>query len=126
MLFDINGGTEPLAILDWQTVRSGNAMTDIGYFLGAGIGNDLRVKHEDALLDLYLTEMAARGVKIARADIWNDYRVGVLHGLTTGVFSAAFVERTQRGDANFLSMVRGACGLALAHDSLSAQKELTA
>lgn len=126
MLFDIKGGTQPLAILDWQTVRSGNAMTDIGYFLGAGIGNDLRESHEDALIDLYLNEMAARGVALSRADIWDNYRVGALHGLTTGVFSAAFVERTERGDANFLSMVRGACGLALTHNSLSALKDLLA
>ena len=62
------------------------------------------------------------GVKLGRAEIWDDYRRGALHGLTTAVFSAAFVARTERGDANFLSMARGACALALAHDSLGALK----
>lgn len=123
MLFDVKGGAEPIAILDWQTVVSGKAMTDVGYFLGTGIGNDLRRAHEDELLDLYLSEMAARGVTLTREDIWDDYRIGALSGLATSVFSAAFVERTERGDANFLSMVRGACGLALDHDSLGALKE---
>lgn len=122
-LFDIRGGAEPIAVLDWQTVSIGNAMTDIGYLLGCGIGDALRRAHEDELLALYLAEMATRGVELAREDIWTDYRLGALHGVTTAVFSAAFVERTERGDANFLSMARGACALALHHDSLAALKE---
>ncbi|KPP90125.1 phosphotransferase [Erythrobacter sp. HL-111] len=123
MLFDINGGAEPIAILDWQTVTTGKAMTDIGYFLGCGIGNALRRAHEQELLDLWLAEMAARGVVLSRGDIEHDYRIGALHGVSTAVFSAAFVERTERGDANFLSMARGACGLALERNSLAALKE---
>lgn len=123
MLFDVKGGDEPIAILDWQTVTSGKAMTDVGYFLGTGIGNDLRRAHEDELLKLYRSEMLQRGVSLSSEVIWEEYRIGALSGLATSVFSAAFVERTQRGDANFLSMVRGACGLALDHDSLGALKE---
>lgn len=120
MLFDIHGGDEPLAILDWQTVRLGDGMTDIGYFLGCGIGSELRRAHEDELLDLYCEEMSRRGAATTRADIWDDYRRGALHGVSTAVFSAAFVERTDRGDAMFLHMARGACELALEHDSLGA------
>lgn len=123
MLFDIKGGSEPIAVLDWQTVTGGRAMTDIGYFMGCGIGADLRQVAEDELLDLYLAEMNARGVALERDDIWHDYRIGALHGVSTAVFSAAFVERTDRGDANFLSMARGACSLALEHDSIQALKE---
>ncbi|ABC63242.1 phosphotransferase [Erythrobacter litoralis] len=120
MLFDIRGGAEPIAVLDWQTVTLGNPMTDIGYFMGCGIGDELRKAHERELLDLYRAEMAACGVSLSHDDIWDDYRRGAIHGITTAVFSAAFVERTERGDANFLSMARGACALALAHDSLGA------
>ena len=123
MLFDIKGGEEPVAVLDWQTVTIGKAMIDIGYFLGCGIGAELRERYEDDLIDLYLSEMRARGVTLSRDDIWQDYRIGALHGVSTAVFSAAFVERTERGDANFLSMARGACSLALAHDSMAALKE---
>ena len=123
MLFDIKGGAEPLAVLDWQTVTLGHPMTDIGYFLGCGIGDTLRSSHERELLDLWREEMAARGVDLAHDDIWNAYRIGALHGVTTAVFSAAFVQRTERGDANFLSMARGACALAREHDSLGALKE---
>jgi hypothetical protein len=39
------------------------------------------------------------------------------------VFSAAFVVRTPRGDANFLSMARGACALCVEHSSLDLLKK---
>jgi hypothetical protein len=118
MLFDIRGGEEPIAVLDWQTVAVGNGLTDIGYFLGCGIGEALRREAEADLLDLYCAEMTARGVLLERDGVWDDYRLGALHGVSTAVFSAAFVERTERGDANFLSMARGACSLALEHNSI--------
>ena len=118
MLFDIRGGAEPIAVLDWQTVAVGNGLTDIGYFLGCGIGDALRREAEGELIELYCAEMTKRGVPLAREAVWDDYRLGALHGVSTAVFSAAFVERTERGDANFLSMARGACALALEHDSI--------
>ena len=122
MLFDVQGGAEPIAVLDWQTVAVGNALTDIGYFMGTGIGNALREPHEGELLDLYCAEMTKRGVPLSREAIWDDYAIGAIHGISTAVFSAAYVERTERGDANFLSMARGGCALALAHGSLKKLK----
>lgn len=120
MLFDIGGGAEPLAVVDWQTCVTGAGTSDLGYLLGTGIGAELRRAHEDDLIDLYCAEMTHRGVPRSREAIWDDYRIGALSGLSTAVFSAAFVERTERGDANFLSMARGACSLALDHDSIGA------
>ena len=122
MLFDIKGGAEEIAVLDWQTVAAGNPLTDIGYFLGTGIGDDLRRAHEDELLALYCTEMTARGVSLSKDAIWDDYVLGAIHGISTAVFSAAYVERTERGDANFLSMARGGCALALQHGSMAKLK----
>jgi hypothetical protein len=118
VLFDIKGGSEPVAVLDWQTLTIGNGLTDVGYFLGCGIGDALRRQHERELLELYCAEMTARGVPLSVDAIWRDYVVGALHGVSTAVFSAAFVVRTPRGDANFLSMARGACALCLEHGSL--------
>ena len=122
MLFDVRGGEEPIAILDWQTVTAGKAMTDIGYFLGTGLGA-LGLDHAEDLLALYLEEMTDRGIALSREAIDHDFRLGILHGISTAVFSAAFVERTTRGDANFLSMARGGCALALRYDSIGALKE---
>ena len=119
MLFGLHGGKEAIAVLDWQTVAAGNALTDLGYFMGCGIGRDLRRAHEGELLALYCAEMTARGVPMTVAEIWTEYCIGALHGVSTAVFSSAYVERTGRGDANFLSMARGACDLALEHGSLA-------
>ena len=118
LLFDIRGGAEPIGVLDWQTVTVGSGPTDLAYFLGAGVGTSLRAGHEDELVALYCEAMTRAGVPLSRGAIWNDYRRGALHGVSTAVFSAAFVERTPRGDAMFLDMARGACQLALEHDSL--------
>ena len=123
MLFDIKSGAEPIAILDWQTVTVGSPLGDLGYFLGCGIGDELRRAHEDELLELYCREMSRHGIELTRESIWHAYRLGALTGASTAVFSAAFVERTERGDANFLSMARGACALALEHDSIAALRE---
>ena len=123
LLFDIRGGTEAIAVLDWQTLGIGNGLTDIGYFLGCGIGDTLRRAHERELLELYCAEMTARGVPLTVDAIWRDYAVGALHGVSTAVFSAAFVVRTERGDANFLSMARGACALCVEHASLDLLKK---
>ena len=123
LLFDVKGGAEPIAVLDWQTLTIGNGLTDIGYFLGCGIGDELRRAHERELLDLYCAEMTARGVPLTLETIWHDYVLGALHGVSTAVFSAAFVVRTERGDANFLSMARGACALCLEHGSLDLLKK---
>lgn len=122
MLFDVRGGAEPIAVLDWQTTTVGSPMNDVGYFLGCGIGQ-LGLDHEEELLDLYYAEMAKRGVEMDPGRMKREYCLGILHGVSTAVFSAAFVERTPRGDENFLSMARGACSLALRHDSLSVLEE---
>ena len=120
MLFGVGNGAEPIAIVDWQTCAIGCGMTDVGYFMGCGIGSALRRPNEAALLGLYAEEMARHGAPIAPDVILRRYRIGALHGLFTAVFSAAFVVRTERGDANFLSMARGAAELALDHDSIGA------
>lgn len=125
MLFDVRDGSEPIAVLDWQTVAVGRPMTDVGYFIGCGIGAAMWRDHERELLDLWRAEMRVRGIDLTHEEIERDYRLGILHGVSTAVFSAAFVERTERGDANFLSMARGACSLALERDSIQILKEAT-
>jgi hypothetical protein len=125
MLFDIGGGREPIAVVDWQTAAADCPLKDLGYFLGCGIGSALRRPHEDELIDLYCAEMGRRGVPLTRAAIWDRYRLGALHGLSTAVFSSAFVVRTERGDANFLSMARNSCELALDHDGIGALKHVS-
>ena len=118
ILFDVQGGTRPMATLDWQTVSVGPALTDVAYFLSAGLDADLRRANERDLIRLYHDELRRRGVKdYSWETCWRDYRRFTLHGILMGVFSALAVERTDRGDALFLKMTRGACQLAADHDS---------
>ncbi|WP_353230793.1 phosphotransferase [Novosphingobium sp.] len=122
MLFDARDGADPIAVVDWQTAGADCPLKDLAYFLGCGIGSTVRRAHEDELIALYCEDMARAGVAFTRDAIWYRYRLGALHGVATAVFSAAFVVRTDRGDANFLSMARNACELALDHDSVGALK----
>lgn len=124
MLFDVVDGRDPIAVVDWQTTGAGCPLTDVGYFMGCGIGSNIRRPHEAELLDLYCAEMTRLGVPMTREDIWDRYIIGALHGVSTAVFSAAFVVRTERGDANFLSMARNSCELCLDHGSIDALKRL--
>lgn len=124
MLFDVCGGVDPIAVVDWQTTAADCPLKDLGYFLGCGIGSALRRPHEDELIALYCDEMTRHGVPLTREAVWDRYRVGALHGVSTAVFSAAFVVRTDRGDANFLSMARNSCELAVDHDSIAALDSL--
>ena len=50
---------------------------------------------------------------------WQDYRRYTLHGIWMGVVSALSVQRSERGDALFLKMTRGACAQVLDHNSFA-------
>ncbi|MEO9492209.1 MAG: phosphotransferase [Marinomonas sp.] len=112
MLFAIRGGAEPMATLDWQTVVAGNPLTDLGYFMGAGIGSGLRASHGDALIGAYAEALVDNGGPVLTGIKSGDgYAHGALHGVATAVFSAAFVEDNARAKAIFQSMAEGACSL---------------
>ncbi|MFI4974828.1 MAG: phosphotransferase [Caulobacterales bacterium] len=118
ILFDIQGGTRRMGTLDWQTLALGPGATDVAYFLGAGLSPRLRRDHERELVGLYHAELARLGVAGYGFDqCWSDYRRLAVHGILMGVFSAMAVERTERGDALFLAMTRGACLQALDHQT---------
>ena len=47
MLFGEPGADRPLTVVDWQTVTWGPAMTDVAYFLGCALPDELRRDHYD-------------------------------------------------------------------------------
>jgi len=116
ILFDIQGGTRRMGTLDWQTLALGPGVTDVAYFLSAGLTPELRRLHERDLVAGYHAELTRLGVRDFSLDhCWRDYRRLAVHGVLMGVFSAMAVERTERGDALFLAMTRGGCLQALDH-----------
>jgi len=117
-LFEVNGGAKPMATLDWQTLTLGPGAVDVAYFLSAALDPAERRRQEPELVRLYHAELIGRGVQnYDWGQCWRDYRRYTLHGILMGVFSALAVERTDRGDALFLKMTRGACAQALDNNS---------
>ncbi len=120
MLFDANGGRDRLAILDWQSPAIGKGAVDVAYFLGLALSIEDRRRHERHLLDYYLEQLRARGVRdYGYDDLYRDYRLTLLSGVSTAVFASASTKRTERGDAMFLAMARGGCAQAIDTDALA-------
>lgn len=116
ILFDVQGGRRPMATLDWQTVGLGPGLTDVAYFLSAGLAPEIRREHEVELVRRYHEALLSYGVAGYDWDAcWRDYRRYAVHGVFMAVFSAIAVERTPRGDQMFMAMARGGCAQALDH-----------
>ena len=97
---------------------------DVAYFLSAGLDPSERRQHEADLVRFYHSELTRRGVQNYDWEhCWHDYRRQTLHVILMGVFSALSVARTERGDALFLKMTRGACQQALDHQSFDLWQE---
>ncbi len=106
MLFGIRGGTEPVGILDWQTMLPSSGTADIAYFIGSSFEPDLRRTHEEHLLRRYHAGLAAAGVRdYPYEQCLRDYRYNCFLGYMMPTYSAALVKRTARGDAMFATWV---------------------
>ncbi len=69
-------GGERVAVLDWQTVRLGPAMSDVAYFIGSALQPDDRRSNEESLVREYHAALVAAG---------GEHR----HGTTAGAATAA-------------------------------------
>ena len=120
MLFDVNGGADPLAVLDWQSPAIGVGAVDVSYFLGMALSIEDRRQHERHLLQYYLDALKNHGVRDYDYDeLYDDYRKTLLSGVSTAVFASASTKRTERGDAMFLAMARGGCAQAIDCDAFA-------
>jgi hypothetical protein len=107
LLFRNGPSGPPVTVVDWQTCALGPALTDVAYFLGAGLLTDVRREHEADLVRRYHAGLAEAGVRDYDAETcWSAYRHGTWAGLITAVSAAMLVEQTERGDAMFLAMAQ--------------------
>lgn len=105
LLFGNGTGGVPIAVVDWQTAAHGPALTDVAYFIGAGLRLDDRREHERDLVRRYHDGLVAAGVDDYAFDVcWTAHRRGTWAGLITSVAAAMLVERTARGDDMFMTM----------------------
>jgi len=103
MLFGEAGAPRPFAVVDWQTVGWGQAMTDASYFLGGSLTLEDRRAHEQELLREYYDALHEHGVRgFGWEECWEGYRRQSFLGVLMTVAPAMLVQRTERGDEMFL------------------------
>jgi Ser/Thr protein kinase RdoA (MazF antagonist) len=73
------GADMPVALVDWQLTWRTTPGLDLAWLLNQSLPVTLRRAHEAELLDLYLAELAARGVRnYTREQLWEDYKLATL------------------------------------------------
>ncbi len=118
MLFGANGAERPLTVVDWQTVTWGPAMSDLAYFLGCALPVADRRKNYDALLDGYHRALGP-AAPITLADVREGVRRQSFFGVMMAIVSSMLVERTERGDQMFMTMLQRHCQHVLDTDALA-------
>ena len=118
MLFGAVGADRPLTVVDWQTVTWGPAMTDLAYFLGCALPVAERRTHYDELLQAYHAALGP-AAPIRLADVREGVRRQSFFGVMMAIVSSMLVERTERGDAMFMTMLQRHCEHVLDVDALA-------
>jgi len=120
MLFSAASAKKPLAVVDWQTVGVGCGAQDISYFIGAGFKRGEREIHEMALLKRWHAGLIENGVAdYSLDDAIRDYRYFTFAGFAVAFAAPMIVERTERGDEMFMTMMRRHVDQIMANDALS-------
>ncbi|MEO3759229.1 phosphotransferase [Mycobacterium sp. B14F4] len=125
MLFGQPGADRPLTVVDWQTVAWGPAMTDVAYFLGCALPVQVRRDHYDALLTAYQQALGP-GARIGLDEVREGVRRQSFFGVMMAIVSSMLVERTDRGDEMFMTMLQRHCQHVLDVDALSILPEAVA
>jgi hypothetical protein len=118
MLFGAAGADRPLTVVDWQTVTWGPAMTDLAYFLGCALPVVDRRAHYDALLQAYHAALGP-DAPISLDDVREGVRRQSFFGVMMAIVSSMLVERTERGDEMFMTMLQRHCEHVLDTDALA-------
>jgi Ecdysteroid kinase-like family len=118
MLFGAVGADRALTVVDWQTVTWGPAMTDLAYFLGCALPVPERRTHYDELLQAYHAALGPDAM-ISLADVREGVRRQSFFGVMMAIVSSMLVERTERGDAMFMTMLQRHCEHVLDVDALA-------
>lgn len=120
MLFD----EARLVVVDWQSVALGYGAVDVAYLIGGGYAPEARRAIEPRLMAAYLDELKEHGVAGYSADEFEaDYRHFTFAGINVAVGAAMLVQRTERGDRMFLTMLDRHASHVLDHDALSLLRE---
>ena len=104
MLFGRPGSLRDLTVVDWQTVNWGPALTDLAYFLGCALQIEDRRTHYDDLLGAYCAGLGPNP-PLTCEQVREGVRRQSFFGVMMAIVSSMLVERTDRGDQMFLTML---------------------
>lgn len=104
----INSEINPprVTTVDWQSITIGNPMTDVAYFVGAGLLPEVRRPIEESLVREYHAALTSTGIDYSWADCWEDYRRATFAGFSVTVVASMLVQQTERGDEMFTAMAQ--------------------
>ncbi len=107
LLIDEQASPPRIAVVDWQSLTLGSPLSDVAYFLGAGLLPETRREVEREIVRAYHGTLTAAGVSGYDFErCWADYRRGTFAGFVVTVVASMIVERTARGDEMFIAMAR--------------------
>lgn len=124
MLFGQAGADRPLTVVDWQTVTWGPAFTDAAYFLGCALPAAARREHYETLLRAYHDALGVQpGIDLDT--VRDGVRRQSFFGVMMAIVSSMLVERTERGDEMFKTMLARHCDHVLDTDAVDVLAEPT-
>ncbi len=107
LLIDTQPNPPKISAVDWQSITLGSPLSDVAYFLGAGLVPEVRRAAEQDIVRSYHNALQSAGVKgYDWQDCWNDYRRGSFSGFAVTIIASMMVQQTQRGDEMFIAMAR--------------------
>ena len=113
-------GPDRLTVVDWQSVALGWGAVDVAYLIGGACNSAERRALEPDMLRIYHDELIRLGVNdYAFEELQQDYRHFTFAGINVAVGAAMLVQRTERGDRLFLTMLDRFVTHVLEHDALA-------
>ena len=118
LLFGDAGANRAMTVVDWQTVSWGPAFTDLAYFLGCALPAAKRRDLYDGLLQAYHRALGQQA-QVSLVEVREGVRHQSFFGVMMAIVSPMLVERTERGDRLFMTMLQRHCQHALDADALA-------
>lgn len=119
LMFATADGGSPVAVVDWQTPGHGTALSDVSYFLGAGLLPDERRRVERSMLDGYAEALSGYGVAVDESWLWRQYCRDSFAGVIMSVIASQVVGVSERSEAMFVAMATRHTRHALDLDAMS-------
>ena len=120
LMFATPQGGYPVAAVDWQTPGHGPALSDVSYFMGAGLLPPERRAVEHEFVHAYGEQLAGYGVHTDDDWLWKQYRREAFAGVVMTVVASQLVGASDRSEALFTAMGSRHLQHALDLDALAA------